>query len=106
MWCLEEKCKNIERTKKYVGDQDVEGWGSFFNHQHMILDNHFAGYWPLQNQFESNIGGPSMASTTRLQRLDNLELNNLVRPQQRDIYMGPGLSHVVEARWQGNLHEL
>ena len=34
---LEEKQKNIERTKKYVGDQDVEWWGNFFNHQHTIL---------------------------------------------------------------------
>ena len=29
---LEEKQKNIERTKKYAGDQDVEWWGNFFNH--------------------------------------------------------------------------
>ena len=26
MWCLEEKCKNIECTKKCVGDEDVEWW--------------------------------------------------------------------------------
>ena len=30
--CLDEKQKNIERTKKYAGDQDVEWWGNFFNH--------------------------------------------------------------------------
>ena len=47
-----------------------------------------------------------MASMTPLQPLDNLELNNLVPSRQRDIYVGPRLSHVVEARWQGNLHEL
>ena len=32
MWCLKEKCKNIECTKKYAGDLDVEGWGNFFSH--------------------------------------------------------------------------
>ena len=32
MRCLEEKLKNIERTKKYVGDQEVESWDNFFNH--------------------------------------------------------------------------
>ena len=29
MWCLEEKQKNIECTKKYVGDQEVEWWNNF-----------------------------------------------------------------------------
>ena len=38
MRCLEEKQKNIERTKKYVGDQDVEWWDTFFNHQHTLLE--------------------------------------------------------------------
>ena len=66
MWCLEEKQKNIERTKKYVGDQDVEWWGNFFNHQHTILVNHLVGYWPLQIQFKWNIGAPSMATTTNV----------------------------------------
>ena len=35
-----------------------------------------------------------------------MELNNLVHPQQRDIYVGPRISCTVEARWQGNLHKL
>ena len=35
-----------------------------------------------------------------------MELNNLVHPQQRDIYVGPRISHTVKARWQGNLHGL
>ena len=35
-----------------------------------------------------------------------MELNNLVHPQQRDIYVGPRISHTAEARWQGDLHEL
>ena len=47
MQCLEEKQNNIDRTKKYPGDQDVDWWDVFFNHQHIILDNHFKGYWPL-----------------------------------------------------------
>ena len=78
MWCLEEKHKHIERTKKYAGDHNVDWWDVFFNHQHIILDNHFKGYWPLHNQFEWNIGGSSLVSTTPLQQLDNLELNNIV----------------------------
>ena len=55
---LEEKQKNIERTKKYDGDQNVEWWGNVFNHQHTILDNHFVGYSPLQNPFTWNISVP------------------------------------------------
>ena len=47
-----------------------------------------------------------MMGMTRLQPLDYPELNNLVRPRQRDIYVGPRLSHVAKARWQGNLYEL
>ena len=81
MWCLEEKQKNIKRTKKYVGDQDVEWWGNFFNYQHTILVNHFGGYWSLQNQFKWNIGDQSMVTTNNVQSLDNLNLNNLVLPQ-------------------------
>ena len=48
MRCLEEKQKNIDRTKKYAGDQDVEWWANFFNHQHTILLNHLVGSGPLQ----------------------------------------------------------
>ena len=104
--CLEEKQKNIERTKKYAGDQNVEWWGTFFNHQHTILNNYIAGVWPLRCAFTWNIGVPSMVSSTHHQSIDNMELNNLVRPQQRDIYVGPRISRTAEARWQGNLHEL
>ena len=39
-----------------------------------------------------------MMGMTRLQPLDYPELNNLVRPRQRDIYVGPRISHAVEAR--------
>ena len=45
-------------------------------------------------------------TTTNVQSLDNLDLNNLVPPQQRDIYVGPRILRAVEARWQGHLHEL
>ena len=45
-------------------------------------------------------------TTTNVQSLDNPDLNNLVRPRQRDIYVGPRISRAAEARWQGNLHEL
>ena len=103
---LEEKQKNIDCTKKYAGDQDVEWWKNFFNHQHTILLNHLVGSWPLQFQFNWNIGAPSLVTTTNLQSLDNSDLNNLVRPRQTDIYVGPRISRAVEARWQGNVHEL
>ena len=104
--CLEEKQKNIDRTKKYAGDQDVEWWNNFFNHQHTILLNHLVGSWPLQFPFNWNIGAPSIVTTNNLQSLGNSDLNNLVRPRQRDIYVGPRISRVAEARWQGNVHEL
>ena len=48
-----------------------------------------------------------MVSTTRHQSLDNTDsLKNLVRPRQRDIYVGPRILCTTEARWQGDLHEL
>ena len=106
MRCLAEKEKKIARTKKYVGDQNVDWWGIFLSHQHTILENHLAGYWPLQYPFTWNSGVGSFASTSRHRSLENTELNNLVRPRQRDIYVGPRILRTVEARWQGNLHEL
>ena len=106
MRCLEEKQRNIERTKKYAGDQDVQWWDTFFNHQHTILNNYIAGVWPIQNAFTWNIGMPSIVSPANHQLIGNVELNNLVRPRQRDIYVGPRISRTAEARWQGNLHEL
>mgnify|MGYP006889222051 CR=1 FL=1 len=36
----------------------------------------------------------------------NPNLNNLVCPRERNIYVGPRISCAAEARWQGNLHEL
>ena len=45
-------------------------------------------------------------TTTNVQSLDNSDLNNLVRPRQRDIYVGPRISCAAEARWQGSVHEL
>ena len=45
-------------------------------------------------------------TTTNLQSLGNSDLNNLVRPRQRDIYVGPRISRAAEARWQDNVHEL
>ena len=104
--CLEEKQKNIDRTKKYAGDEDVEWWEIFFTHQRTILDNYIARFWPIHNPFTWNIEVPSMISLTHHQPSNNIELHNLVRPLQRDIYVGPRKSRIVEARWQGNLQEL
>ena len=61
---LEEKQKNIERSKKYVGDQDVEWWGIFFPHHLTILDNYIAEYWSIHNPFTWNIEVPSMVFKT------------------------------------------
>ena len=49
---------------------------------------------------------PLNVSTSQHQLVDNMALNNLVHPQQRDVYVGPRTSHTIQARWQGNLHEL
>ena len=73
--------KNIERTKKYACDWNVEWWGTFFGHQHKILDNYIIGYWPLQCPFTCNIGVGSMVSTIHHRSLENIELNDLVHPQ-------------------------
>ena len=35
--CLEEKIKNIEWTKRYAGDHNVDWWDVFFDHQRRIL---------------------------------------------------------------------
>ena len=47
-----------------------------------------------------------MLTTTNVQSLDNPHVNNLVPPRHRDIYVGPRILCVVEARWRGNLREL
>ena len=80
MVVLLKRKRYIEHTKKYAGDQDIEWWGIFVNHQHTILVNHLVSYWPLQFQFTCNIGAPSIVTTTNVQSLDNPDLNNLVRP--------------------------
>ena len=49
---------------------------------------------------------PPNVSTSQHRLVDNMALNNLVQPQQRDVYVGPRTSHTIQARWQGNLHEL
>ena len=40
--CLEDKIKNINRTKRYTGGQNVDWWGIFFDHQRTILHNYIA----------------------------------------------------------------
>ena len=72
----------------------------------MILTNYTIGYWPLQNPFIWNVGVPSRVFMNHNQSLDNIELGNLVRRQLRDIYVGPRVSCIAAARWQGNLQEL
>ena len=36
----------------------------------------------------------------------NVNLDSLLHPQQRDIYVGPRTKKVAKARWQGNLQEV
>ena len=73
--------ENIEHTKKYAGDQNIEWWDAFFGHHHTIWDNYMATYWPLQYLFQWNIGVPSLVSRTHHHSLDNTKLNNLVQPR-------------------------
>ena len=98
MRCLAKKEKNIDPTKKYVGDQNVDWWGIFHRHHHTNLDNHLAGYWPLQYPFTWNIGVGVSVSMSRHQSFENTELDSLVRPRQRDIWVGLRISHTAKSR--------
>ena len=65
MRCIEVKQKNIEHTKKYVGDQNVE-WS----------DNYIDGYWPLPYLFMWNIGAPQRCP--RLLICQHIILNSII----------------------------
>ena len=101
MQSLQDKRKHIDNAKKYVGPQDTSWWDLLFIDQ---LDNSFSGAWPLQLPFMWSVHHtPSSQSPTRA---PNVELDNLLHPQQRDIYVGSSITKAVEARWQGNTQEI
>ena len=104
MQALQDKRKHIDNAKKYVGPQDTSWWDLFFIDQQGIIDNSFTGVWPLQLPFTWSVHHtPSLQSPTRE---PNAELDNLLHPQQRDIYVGPRMTKAVEARWQRNTQEI
>ena len=97
---LQEKRKHIDNAKKYAGTQDTAWWDMFFTDQELIIGNYFTGIWPLEIQFSwSVLHTPNSQSSPRA---PNAELDILLHPQQRDIYVGPRMTKVAEARWQGN----
>ena len=48
MQALQDKRKQTDIGKKYVGPQDTPWWDMFFGDQQEITDNSFIGIWPLQ----------------------------------------------------------
>ena len=101
---LQEKRKHIDNAKKYAGTQDTAWWDMFFTDQELIIGNYFTGIWPLEIQFSwSVLHTPNSQSSPRA---PNAELDILLHPQQRDIYVGPRMTKAAEARWQGNTQEI
>ena len=104
MQALKDKRKHIDNAKKYVGPQDTSCWDLFFIDQQGIIDNSFSGVWPLQLPFTWFVHhAPISQSPTRA---PNAELDNLLHPQQRYIYVGPRMTKAAKARWQGNTQEI
>ena len=104
MVALQDKRKHIDHAKKYAGPQDTSWWDIFFSDQQGIIDNSFTGIWPLQRPFTWCIQHtPNSQSPPRA---PNPDLDNLLHPPQRDIYVGPRMTKAAEARWQGNTQEI
>ena len=104
MQALQDKRKHIDNAKKYVGPQDTSWWDMFFSDQQGIIDNSFTGIWPLQIPFTWSVQHTPNSQTSP--RATNVDLDNLLHPQQRDIYVGPRMTKATEACWQGNLQEM
>jgi hypothetical protein len=100
---LQMKRKHIENAKKYAGNQDVSWWDIFFLDQQKIIDFCLHDSWPISMPFSWNLGSKNLSEFS-----DTLpdELAKLIRPNQRDIYVGPKMSKEAEARWRGNLQEI
>ena len=104
MQALQEKQKHIDNATKYVAQQDTSWWDVFFSNQQEIVDNCILGTWIVQIPFTRCIQH-SHDSQTPLPA-PNVINDNLLHPQERDIYVGPRMTKATEARWQGNLQEL
>ena len=102
---LTEKTKHIEAAKKYPAQQDTSWWDEFLVIKKGIIDNCVSGdNWSLEMQFTWSLQHDRVNNTP--DQPNNAINDNLVHPQQRDIYVGPRVNKAVEARWQGNLQEL
>ena len=102
---LEEKRKHIEAAKKYAAQQETSWWDVFFSDQKGIIDNSVSGdNWTLETPFTWSLQYDRVNNT--LEQPAHAINDNLVHPQQRDIYVGPRMTKAAEARWQGNLQEL
>ena len=76
----------------------------FFTDQEGIIGNSFTSIWPLEIPFSwSLLHTPNSQSPPRA---PNVDLDNLLHPQQRYIYVGPRMTNAAEARWQGNTQEI
>ena len=72
--------------------------------QEGIIDNSFTGIWPLQIPFTWCIQHTPNSQSPPCE--PNPDLDNLLHPPQRDIYVGPRMTKAAEARWQGNTQEI
>jgi hypothetical protein len=100
---LEVKRKHIEYAKRYAGNQDVSWWDLFFVDQQKIIDYCLQGSWPISTPFSWTLGSKNILEYSETLPDD---LAKIIRPEQRDIYVGPKKSKDAEARWRGNLQEI
>ena len=99
-----DKRKHIDHAKNYARPQYTSWWDLFFIDQQGIIDNSLSGVWPLQLPFTWSVHHtPSSQSPTRA---PNVEIDNLLHPQQMDMYVGPRMTKAAEAHWQGNTQEI
>ena len=105
MQALQGERKHIDNAKKYVGQQDTSWWDLFFSDQQGINDNSFTSNWSLQIPFTWSIQHSPSSQTPP--HGPNANLENLLHPQQRDIYAGSRMTKATNsARWQGKLQEM
>ena len=100
MQALQDKRKHIDNAKKYLPQQDTSWWDMFFSDQQEIIHNSFIGNWTLQMPFtwfiQQSRGSQSPLHAAKV----NLDI--LLHPQQRDIFVGSRMTKEAEVRWQRN----
>ena len=79
-----------------VGEQDTSWWDVFFNDQEEIVDNCIVSTLIVQIPFTLSIQHSRDSQTPLL--APNAINDNLLHPQQRDIYVGPRMTKATEAR--------